>query len=192
MAASVKSDGRPYEVRTSYDGNFRVYSFVNCPSYWCDIHNIFQYQIDKEDPIFIKADAGDDGSIIEIGMQKQESKTYYLLVSQNYIFHQSELIITMISAFSIDKSIYNSLKRESLFKTKNGKTLETITVVWDNVHGEKDYDNLFGISIDNPNNTREIYIQIIDETTGHAIDKAIVYRWDGKNFTYSGTKLMYQ
>lgn len=184
------TDESPYEVKTSPDGKFRVYSIFVSQNYTSDIHNIFQYQIDEQDPIFLKADAGDIGSITNIGMLKKGDKTYYLLLSEFYVFHQSVLVSNMISVYSVDDNIYDSLKREALFKTKNGNKLETIEVVWENIHGEKDSDKLFGISIDNPNNTREIYIQIIDQTTGHALDKAIVYRWDGNNYTYCGTKLM--
>lgn len=156
-----------------------------------DVHNIFLYRNGEDEyDTHVKADAGDWGYIINIGMVISGHKTYYLLVSEYVSYHYGMYCTTMISAYSLDSDIYNSLKREPLFITKSGKQTDMIEVSWDDNGSNKDWLNLFSVSLDNSGNTHEVYIQVIDAKSGEALDKAIVYKWDGSHFRYSGLKPM--
>ena len=180
-----------YTIKTSADGNFRVYSILAPMSSIYDVHNIFLYRNGKDEyDVHVKADQGDWGYIINIGMVPSEKKTYYLLVSEYVSYHQGMFCTTMISAYSLSREIYNSLKREQLFITKSGNLTDIIEVSWDDDGANKDWTNLFGISLSNTSNTQEIYIQVISAKTGNALDRAIVYKWDGQHFVYSGLKGM--
>ena len=179
-----------YTIKTSADGNFRVYSILAPMSSIYDVHNIFLYQNGDEYDVHVKADQGDWGYITNIGMLSNGNKTYYLLVSEYVSYHQGLYCTTMISAYSLNNEIYNSLKRESLFITKNGNLTDMIEVSWSDDGANKDWGNLFGVSLNRISNTQEVYIQVIDAKSGDALDRAIVYRWDGRHFVYSGLKPM--
>lgn len=179
-----------YTVKTSADNNFRVYSILDPMSSIYDVHNVFLYRNGDDYDTHVKADAGDWGYIINIGMVASGHKTYYLLISEYVSYHYGMYCTTMISAYSLDRDKYNSLKREPLFITKSGNLTDIIEVSWDDNGSNKDWLNLFGVSLDNAGDTHEVYIQVIDAKSGDAIDKAIVYRWDGCHFRYSGLKPM--
>lgn len=182
------TDGEGYKVMTSADKDFRVYSILDWPhSSIYDVHNIFHYRNGRyDDAIHINADAGDWGYIVNIGMVKSGSKSYYILISEYESVHQGIYCTTMVSVYSLDEYIYNSLTREPIFITRDGRHLDSIEVSWADDLGFKSMDNLFGIAIDNPCDTKEIYIQVIDSGSGDALDQAIIYRWDGHHFTYAG------
>lgn len=188
----VSSPDGDYTVQTSSDGNFRVYSIYDWPSSSvCEIHNIFQYRTGGyDDTIYLKADAGDSGSIKEIGKVSKGDKALYILVSDNYILHHGVYYTAMVSVYSLNDYMYDSLARESVFVTNSGQRLDYIEVFWQDEHWEKDDSNLFGVAIDNKEDTREIYIQVIDANTGDALDRAIVYAWDGESFVYAGIRAM--
>lgn len=180
-----------YTIKTSVDGNFRVYSILDPMSSIYDVHNIFLYRNGKDEyDVHVKADQGDWGYIINIGMVPSEKKTYYLLVSEYVSYHQGMFCTTIISAYSLSHEIYNSLKREQLFITKSGNLTDMIEVSWNDDGANKDWTNLFGVSLSNTSNTQEIYIQVISAKTGNALDRAIVYKWNGRHFVYSGLKGM--
>ena len=181
-----------YTVSTSADGEFRVYSIIDWThSSIYDVHNIFHYRNGKDDDaIHLKADAGDWGYIRDIGMVSSKDKTYYILVSEYETIHQGVFYTAMITVYSLDKYIYNSLTRESVFLTKSGRMTDSIEVSWRDDYGHKDDANLFGISVDDTKDTHEVYVQVIDAKTGDALDRAIVYRWDGKHFVYSEIRSM--
>ena len=90
-----------------------------------------------------------------------------------------------ITAYSVQSDWDNSLKREPLFLTKRGNLIDSISVMWDDPHGDRE-DYFYGVELDNPVDTKEVYIQVIEAETGTAMNKSIVYRWDGKHFVYSG------
>ena len=96
----------------------------------------------------------------------------------------------MVSVYSVDEQIFDSLKREQTFVTKSGHLIDSIEVQWHNPFECSLPDNYFGITIDNPKNTHEIYVQVIDENTGDPLDKAIVYKWNGRHFSYSEIRPM--
>ena len=92
-----------------------------------------------------------------------------------------------ITAYSVQSDWDNSLKREPLFLTKRGNLIDSISVMWDDPHGDRE-DYFYGVELDNPVDTKEVYIQVIEAETGTAMNKSIVYRWDGKHFVYSGIR----
>ena len=181
-----------YTVCTSEDGEFRVYSIFDWPSSSIrDSHNIFHYRNGRDDDaIHIKADAGDWGYIRNIGMIQHGDKSYYILISEYYSIHQGVFYTAMVSVYSLDKYIYDSLTRESIFVTKSGRHTDMIEVSWQDDHGDKDDSNLFGISFDDAKDTHEVYVQVIDAKTGNALDRAIVYRWNGKHFVFAEIRPM--
>jgi hypothetical protein len=179
-------DGGRLSYETSADGCFRVYS-MELPGCYPDIENILQYGPSKYEPVLLLDELEDKGRVWEIGMNDSASKKIYLPVSFQHFCCGGEYLSACIRSFSI---IYDetgfSIQQEPLFKTKSGKLLDSIEVDWDDDCGERSSNNVFRIALDNPENTREVYIQIIDAATGEALDKAIVYRWDGSFFNYAG------
>lgn len=177
-----------YDVVTSSDGNFRVYSIFDSSSSTYDVHNIFHYR--NGDDVHVKADAGDWGYITGIGTIRSGEKNYYILVSEYVALHQGLHYTAMVSVYSLNEYIYDSLTRESVFIPKSGRPIDSITVSWNDNGGDKDSLNLFGISMDSNNNTKEIYIQVIDAQNGDATDNALVYRWNGTQFVFSEIRHM--
>ena len=188
----VDSLAESHLARTSADGRFRVYSIMHWQnSAICDIHNLFLYRNgDDPDDVHLRADAGDWGYIKDIGMLRTGDKTYYILVSEYLSVHQGLFLTTMVSVYSLDRNRYDSLKRESRFRTMSGRLTDSIEVEWDDYGAEKSWDNLFGIAFDDRGDTREVYVQVVDSRTGDAHDLAIVYRWDGRCFAYQGLRPM--
>ena len=178
----VDSLAESHCVRTSADGRFRVYSIADWRSgSTCDIHNLFLYW-NGDDDIHLKADAGDLGCIKDIGMFRSGDKTYYILVSEYVAVHQGMCITTTVSIYSLDRSRYDSLKRESLFLTKDYRLIDSIEVQWDDDGTDEERGYPFGIALDDREDTREVYVQVIDGRTGEATGLAIVYRRDGRRF----------
>lgn len=187
------SQGDGYSVVTSADGNLRVYSVYDWPGLsFPQIKNIFHYRDGENDEdIHIKADEGDWGCISSIGTTKNDSKRYYVLLSDYYSEIHGTFVVTMVSVYSLDEQIYDSLKREqSAFLTKSGRHIDSIEVRWNDYSGYSLPDNYWGISMDNLQNTREIYVQVVDAKTGNPLDKAIVYRWNKNHFEYSEIRPM--
>lgn len=187
------SQGDGYSVMTSTDGNLRVYSVYDWSgSSFPQIKNVFHYRDgENDDDIHVKADEGDWGCISGIGTTKNDSKKYYVLLSDYYSEIHGTCVVTMVSVYSLDEQVYDSLKREqSVFWVKSGRHIDSIEVRWDDYSGYSLPDNYWGISMDNPHNTREIYVQVVDAKTGNPLDRAIVYRWNEDHFEYSEIRPM--
>lgn len=187
---STQSDG--YTVMTSSDGEFRVYSIYDWPGLsFPQIKNIFHYRNGRyDDDIHLKVEVEDWGCISSIGTVKNEEKSYYILVSDYYSELRGTCCVTMVSVYSLDDQIYDSLKREMAFITRSGRKIESIEVRWEDYKGFSFPDNYWGISMDNPHNTREIYVQVVDANTGKPLDRAIVYKWNKDHFEYSDIRPM--
>lgn len=184
-------DDWSYSVKTSADNRLRVYSFSDDTRFYEDVHQIVHYRNgDDELDEHIRIVDDDWGLIRDIGMLTSGHKTYYLLVYDSVSFHQGMYCRSMISAWSVDNYEYDSLKREPLFITKNGRYTDRIEVRWDDGGGQKDSQNVFCVSLDRTSNTREVYIQVVDADSGDALNQAIVYHWNGGKFIFYGLRPM--
>lgn len=181
----MDSDIWRYSVNTSADGKLRVYSFLDDLGYPQDVHNIFQYLIDDDLPVRVQADECNDGTVKTIGMRCLGVKTYYLIVTEYVSYHNC--YSTGITAYSVQSDWDNSLKKEPVFLTKGGNLIDSISIMWDDPHEDRE-DYFYGVELDNPVNTKEVHIQVVDAENGMATNKSIVYRWDGKHFAFSDIK----
>ncbi len=182
---SFREGGR-LSYDTSLDGQFRVYS-IELQGNYPFIDNIIQCGDSRSTPLLMMEAIEDKGPIYKIGMHNDGHRTIYLPVSFQYFCCGGEYISAAIRSFSIirDSSGFSILS-EPIFKTKHGRLLDSIEVDWDDNCGKEPSNNIFCIDWDNPDNVNEIYIQVIDADTGIALNKAIVYRWDGIFFNYAG------
>lgn len=179
-------DGGRLTYETSSDGCFRVYS-MELPGCYPDIESILQYGDSEYDSLLILDEMEDKGRVWKIGMNDSDPKTIYLPVSFQTFCCGGEYLSACIRSYSINNDETGfSIQQAPLFKTKSGKLLDSIEVDWNDDCGERSSNNVFCIALDNLENTREVYIQVIDADTGEALDKAIVYRWDGSFFKYVG------
>lgn len=180
------SESDLYSYLKSGDGKICIYSICReiVPAYIYQFDNIAHYKVDESEKD-VKADLDFYGWIQQIGIQKTGDKTYYLLVSNLHLTHQGEMYYFTVSAYSLvnDGSFFEP---ESIFKTKDGSTLQTIEVKWDDFGYRYSADNLWGIYIDSESNTKRVYVQLVDDEPGEARDVAFVYEWDGSYFVYTG------
>ena len=180
-----------YSIKTSANNRLRVYSVPDQTCFYDNVHQIIHYRngYDEFDE-HIRIVDDDWGQIRDIGMVTDGHKTYYLLVYKDVHYHQGTYFSAVISAWSTDENEFDSLKREPLFVTKNGRHTDKIEVQWDDDGSFKDSQNVFGVSIDGTKNTRDVYIQVVDADTGDALDQALVYHWNGRYFVFSGLRPM--
>ena len=174
-----------YSVNSSADGKLRIYTFLDDLGYTRDVHNIFQYLIADDLPVRVQADECNEGTVNTIGMRCQGLKTYYLILNDYVSGHNC--YTSGITAYSVRSDRDNSLKREPLFLTKGGSLIDSISIMWDDPHGDRE-GYFYGVKLDNLENTEEVCIQVVEAETGTATNKCIVYRWDGKHFAYSGIR----
>lgn len=180
-------DGGRLTYETSSDGCFRVYTMELAGRY-PEVENLIQYGDSKYDPLLLLDEMAFMGRVDKIGMKKDGKRTIYLPITFQYFCCSGEYISANICSYSSVKESYGgaSVLSEPVLKTKNGTLLETIEVDWNDNCGEVSSCNVFCIELDSVDNTNEIYIQVVDADTGKALDKALVYRWDGTFYTYSG------
>ena len=180
-------DGGRLTYETSSDGCFRVYS-MELAGHYPEVENLIQYGDSKYDPLLLLEEMAFMGRVDKIGMKKDGKRTIYLPITFQYFCCGGEYISANICSYSSVKESYGgaSVQSEPVLKTKNGSLLDTIEVDWNDNCGEVSSCNVFCIELDSVDNTNEIYIQVVDADTGKALDKALVYRWDGTFYTYSG------
>ncbi len=187
LHSPVEYSDSPYHCyTTSADRKFRVYSILD-QERWSDTYayNIIQYTTsDQFDDVSLSVETLTRDIIQQIGMISIGAKTYYLPITNLYVFHQGEYFRCSISAFSVTEN--HLLKKEKLFLTRDGRYLDTIDVEWDDNGGTLSNDDLFGIRLDSMFNTHEVQIQVIDGVTGEALNRTLSYKWDGRYFKYSG------
>lgn len=179
----------PYhESLLSADGRLRVYSIYEVDGCYDHFKTLLHFQSEDysgQPQMDVKADLENIEYLIhKIGVRKTPDKTYYLFCFGFHHAHQSEIYNFAMYAYSIDHE-YCKLQPEYIFKTKGGRMLHSIDVIWDD-SDRYDGSNLWGIDIDSENNTSDVYIQLIDENPGEPHDSAFVYKWDGSCFNYAG------
>lgn len=169
-------------------GDIRVYSIP-----WETVHSALGYNIVqikgkdgkyKLDTVFLNDETGRMDNLFKVTCRT--GKTYYILRTSTFTFHQGAIKWEKISAFSVDNG---KLVKEKLFHTKT-RQYDAIEL---ECGGQRyipiDYDNIDLICLDNFEGESDgvpvIVIAEINENdwpTGYGLK----YQWNGEWFEYVG------
>ena len=174
------------EYMSSLDGKFRVYSILPRRQSFPSFKNIIQYEYFSGRNLKLEMMDG-LGCISEIGICYTKDKIIYLPITYKYSILHGTHIVSSVRAFTLDKHTYE-LNRAPVFKTKAGKFIDTIDVLWNSRGGSLDAyeDDFYGLRFNIEPITSEVYVQVVPSSTGIPTDEEIAYLWDGCHFTYSG------
>ena len=166
-------------------GKIRVYSIPLVSIYTIPYFNIVQYEGVKGVVDTLSLNNVDEHLNDMFEIKSKDGKTYYLLLTDQYVEHQGTFLREAVYAFSLEN---NRLVKEELFHAKNGQ-YDHIEV---NCGGQRycplDYDAISLIQVmdvDDTDSTPSVIFALINENdwpTGYGLK----YQWDGSCFQYVG------